>query len=296
MQSPVLACVDGSACAAAAAVWAAREAGLRGVALRLLHVVPGLPGVAVPASASDHLRETGTRLVRRTVEDLTARCPELDVDGARAEGDVAEAVLDAAAQGAGLLVAGTRGTGGFPDLVVGSTALRLAAAAPCPVVLVPPRSGAAAGDLLAGRGARAVVLGFDAHRPVGEAADFAFSAAELRAARLRVVQAWVLPAESVSPRSFVVTEEDRATWEDREALDLSDALRPWQEKYPQVKTTFDLRLLHPAEALLNASRDADLLVVGRCAEARPPEGRLGPVAHAVLHHVRRPVVVVPRAA
>ncbi|MFH9011690.1 universal stress protein [Streptomyces sp. NPDC017943] len=295
MRSPVLACVDGSECAAAAAAWAAGEARLRGVALRLLHVSPRLPGAAVPVSAADRLREIGTRLVRRTAEDLTTRCPEPDVDGVQTDGDPAEAVLDDAARGAGLLVAGTRGTGGFPDLVVGSTALRLAAAAPCPVVLVPPRPGAFSGGPVAGRGAPPVVLGFDAHRPVGAAADFAFSTAELRASRLRVVQAWVLPAESVSPRSFVVTEEDRATWEDREVLDLSDALRPWQEKYPQVRATLDLRLLHPAQALLNASRDADLLVVGRSAEAQPA-GRLGPVAHAVLHHVRRPVAVVPPGA
>ncbi|MEG8275312.1 universal stress protein [Streptomyces sp. AHA2] len=295
MRPPVLACIDGSECAAAAAEWAAREAGLRGVALRLLHVAPRLPGVAVPAAASAHLRGIGTHLVRRAVEDLAGRCPGLDVDGAPAEGAEADAILDAAAHDVGLVVAGTRGAGGFGDLAVGSTALRIAAAAPCPVVLVPPRPGAFT-DGVAGRGGPRVVLGFDAHRPAGEAADFAFSAAELRSVRLRVVQAWVLPAESVSARPFVVTEEDRATWEDQAVVDLSDALRPWQEKYPQVRATLDLRLLHPAEALLNASRDADLLVVGRCAEARPAGGRLGPVTHAVLHHARCPVAVVPPGA
>ncbi|MFF0886746.1 universal stress protein [Streptomyces sp. NPDC003456] len=296
MRSPVLACIDGSECAAAAAEWAAREAGLRGVALRLLHVVPRLPGTAVPVAAKDHVREIGAQLVRRTVEDLAGRYPDLDVEGAQAEGAEADAALDAAARDAGLLVAGTRGAGGFRDLAVGSTALRVAAAAPCPVVLVPPRPGTFPDGPVAGRDAPRVVLGFDAHHPTGEATDFAFSAAALRSATLRVVQAWVLPAESVSPRSFVVTEEDRATWEDREVLDLSDAVRPWQEKYPQVRAALDLRLMHPAEALLNASRDAELLVVGRCAEAPPAGGRLGPVAHAVLHHVRCPVAVVPPGA
>ena len=51
--------------------------------------------------------------------------------------------------------------------------------------------------------------------------------------------------------------------------------------------------LHPAEALLNASRRADLLVVGRHTDPRAAEGRLGPVTHAVLHHARCPVAVVP---
>jgi nucleotide-binding universal stress UspA family protein len=108
-----------------------------------------------------------------------------------------------------------------------------------------------------------------------------------------VVQAWAFPAESVSPRTLVVTEEDRTTWEDQEVLRLSDALRPLQEKYPRVVVGTDVMLLHPAEALLNASRGADLIVVGRRTEHLAPEGRLGPVTHAVLHHARCPVAVVP---
>jgi nucleotide-binding universal stress UspA family protein len=79
-------------------------------------------------------------------------------------------------------------------------------------------------------------------------------------------------------------------------LGLSDALRPWQEKYPRVAVATDLMLLHAAEALLNASRGADLLVVGRRTDPRAAEGRLGPVAHAVLHHARCPVAVAPHGA
>ncbi|WP_260326292.1 universal stress protein [Streptomyces sp. TLI_185] len=55
----------------------------------------------------------------------------------------------------------------------------------------------------------------------------------------------------------------------------------------------DVVLLHPAQALLNASRGAERLVVGRRTDSRASEGRLGPVADAVLHHCRCPVAVVP---
>ncbi|MFF8395250.1 universal stress protein [Streptomyces sp. NPDC016172] len=292
MRPPVLAGLDGSEGAAAAADWAAREAALRGVPLRLLHASPPLPGTAVPGPVADRLRHMGARLLQRTVAELTDRYPDLQVEDAQADDPPACALLTAA-RDAGLLVVGTRGTGGFEGLAVGSVALRTAAAAPCPVVFVPHRPGAfIEGTPAAGRG-RQVVLGFDAHRPVGEVAAFAFSAAEARKARLRVVQAWAFPAESVSPRTLVVTEEDRAAWEDQEVLRLSDALRPWQEKYPRVVVGADVMLLHPAEALLNASRGADLLVVGRRTERLAPEGRLGPVTHAVLHHTRCPVAVVP---
>ena len=292
MRPLVLAGIDGSECAAAAAGWAAREAALRGVRLRLLHASPRLPGTTVPRPALDRMRLMGSRLTQRAVEDLAGRHPDLAVEGGQADEDPVDALLGAA-RDAGLLVVGTRGTGGFEGLAVGSVALRMAAAAPCPVVLVPPRPGAYADAAPATRHTGRIVLGFDAHRPVGEAAGFAFSAAEARGARLRVVQAWGLPAESVSSRTLVVTEEDRATWEDQEVLELSDALRPWQEKHPRVSAATDLMLLHPAEALLNASRNADLLVVGRRTEPAAAEGRLGPVTHAVLHHARCPVAVVP---
>ncbi|MGC0208716.1 universal stress protein [Streptomyces levis] len=300
MRLPVLAGIDGSAGAAAAADWAAREALLRGVALRLCHALPQFPGAEVPGAevpgpALERLRALGTQVVQRAVDDLTERHPGLAVDGRVAGEAPADALLDAA-RDAGLLVVGARGAGGFEGLAVGSVALRTAAAAPCPVVLVPDRPGTFAERAPAVRGTGQVVLGFDAHRPAGEAAGFAFPAAEARAARLRVVQAWALPAESVSSRTLVVTEEDRATWEDQEVLGLSDALRPWREKYPGVTVATDLMLLHPAEALVNASRAADLLVVGRRTGARTSEGRLGPVTHAVLHHARCPVAVVPHSA
>ncbi|MFI6369972.1 universal stress protein [Streptomyces sp. NPDC050546] len=293
MSHPVLAGVDGSADSSVAAVRAAREASLRGVALRLIHASPPLPGNAVTVTAMDRLRHMGERILRRTVTDLSDRYPDLEIRGEQADDAPASALLSAA-RTAGLLVVGTRGTGGFDGLVVGSVALRMAMAAPCPVVLVPQGHAGAFGERThATHGTDQVVTGFDAHRPVGEVADFAFSAAEARGARLRVVQAWAFPADAVSPRTLAVTEEDRATWEDQEVLQLSDALRAWQEKYPQVTVRTDVMLLHPAEALLNTSRGAELLVVGRRTDPQAVEGRLGPVTHAVLHHTRCPVVVVP---
>jgi nucleotide-binding universal stress UspA family protein len=293
MSRPVLAGIDGSARSSAAADWAAREAALRGVQLRLIQASPPLPGAAVPLPAVDRLRRVGEQMLQRTVADLSERYPDLAILTEQVDDAPASALL-AAARTAGILVVGTRGAGGFDGLVVGSVALRMAMTAPCPVVLVPQqRAGALGGGRPAARGAAQAVVGFDAHHPVSETADFAFSAAEARGARLRVVQAWALPADSVSSQTLAVTEEDRATWEDQEVLQLSDALRAWQEKYPRVTVRSDVVLLHPAEALLNASRGSELLVVGRRTDPQAVEGRLGPVTHAVLHHARCPVAVVP---
>ncbi len=293
MSRPVLAGVDGSERSLAAADWAAREAVSRGVPLLVVHASPPLLGGVVPGPAAQTLRQVGERMLQRVTADLGARHPDLEVRGEQTADAPPDALL-ARAHEAGLLVVGARGSGGFEGLAVGSVALRVAAAAACPLVLVPERPLAAFGrGTGAAAGAAGIVAGFDAHRPVGEVADFAFAGARARGIALRVVQAWRLPAEAVSPRTLFVTEEDRATWEDQEVQLMSDALRTWQDKYPEVSVRADVVLLHPAEALVNASEGADLLVVGRRTRPDAAEGRLGPVTHAVLHHARCPVAVVP---
>ncbi|WP_328979585.1 universal stress protein [Streptomyces canus] len=293
MSHLVLAGVDGSERSLAAADWAAREAMRRGVPLCLVHASPTFPGDAVPVQAVETLHHVGERMLQRAIADLNARYPDLQVQGEQTGGAPAVGLL-AAARSAGLLVVGARGAGGFDGLAVGSVALRVAAAASCPVVLVREQSVRGFGDgTRVADGSAQVVVGFDAHRPVDEVADFAFAAAEARGALLRVAQAWAFPAEAVSSRTLFVAGEDRATWEDQEVLYLSDALRAWQEKYPEVTVRTDVVLLHPALALLNASEGADLLIVGRRTGSQTAEGRVGPVTHAVLHHGRCPVVVVP---
>ncbi|MEV6319288.1 universal stress protein [Streptomyces sp. NPDC051776] len=296
MSHLVVAGIDGSECSLAAADWAAREAALRDVPLRLVHASPPLPGIVVPVAAADTWHEIGERMLQHAVADLTDRYPDIEVRGEQITGTPAETLL-AAAPRHGLLVVGARGSGGFGALAVGSVALRVGAAAHCPVVMVPKQHADADEEEIPANGdAGQLVLGFAAHHPVNETADFAFSAAQARGARLRVVHAWALPADCVSPRMLAVTEEDRAEWEDQEVLQLTDALSAWREKYyPEVTVRTDVVLLHPAEALLNTSRGADLLVVGRRTDPLSAEGGLGPVAHAVLHHTRCPVAVVPHA-
>lgn len=296
MNLPVVAGVDGSARSLAAADWAAREAALRHATLRLVHAIPSAPGLVMPVAAAEVWQPVGEEMLQHAVASLRERYPRLVVRSEQVSGSPAETLLAAAAD-AGLLVVGARGAGGFDGLVMGSVALRAAAAALCPVVVVPePHAGT--GDAEEMADSARVVAGLAAHTADATAdatADFAFAAALGHDALLRVVRAWALPAAAVSPLMLDVTEGDRADWEDQEVLLLSDALRPWQEKYPEVAVQPDVRLLHPAMALVTASSDAELLVIGRRTEPRAPEGRLGPVAHAVLHHARCPVAVVPHA-
>ncbi|MFC9222925.1 universal stress protein [Streptomyces hygroscopicus] len=326
MSGPVVAGVDGSRRSLTAAEWAAREAARRGVALRLVHACPPLPRRVSPVPGVDAWQQVGEQMLGRTVADFRARHADLEIDGKHTAAEPAEALLTAATS-AGLLVVGARGWGGFDGLAVGSVALRVTAMADCPVVTVPERrrtgtgrdawtgpSGSPGPDSSAGPDGSPrpdsspgpdgwaaaetaeVQLGSGAHAPAEATAAFAFRAAQERGVPLRVVHAWALPPASPSAWMLTVLEEDRAMWEDQESQVVSDALRPWRERWPEVTVVPDVVLLNPAEALVRASERAGLLVIGRRTATRPTELRLGPVAHAVLHHARCPLAVVPHPA
>jgi len=101
--------------------------------------------------------------------------------------------------------------------------------------------------------------------------------------RLHVVHAWTLPAQAAE-RPFPALEKDRATWEDDEVQRLSDALRPWRGKYPEVDVLADVVLLAPEVALAHAAGNSGLVMAGR---------RSGRTALALLPDAGCPVMVVP---
>lgn len=284
MTRSVVVGIDGSRESLVAGEWAAREAALRGLPLRLVHAAPAPARDSADGPVAFSRQQTGEELLQRAKTDLASRYPRVTMHGVRIA-DSAPAALLSASETAELLVVGARGDGGFNGLAVGSTALATAGTASSPVVIVPRDPAAAAHDA-------EVSMGVDVRNAAEPPLDFAFGAAQLRGARLHAVYAWALPGPAPWT-ALGVPEEDRAAWEDEEVQRLSDVLQGWQDKYPEVAVLPDVVLLHPAYALVHASQRADLLVLGRRSSPRAAERRLGPVAHAVLHHSRCPVVVVP---
>jgi nucleotide-binding universal stress UspA family protein len=284
MTRSVVVGIDGSRESLVAAEWAAGEAALRGLQLRLVHAAPAPARDSTDEPVALTWQQTGEELLQRAKTDLASRYPRVAMSGVQIA-DAATAALLSVSETAELLVVGARGEGGFDGLAVGSTALATASTASCAVVIVPGNPAAAAHDA-------EVCVGTDVRHAAGPPLDFAFSTAQLRGARLRALYAWSLSGPA--PWSaHGVPEEDRAAWEDEEVQRLSDVLQGWQDKYAGVPVLPDVVLLHPAYALVHASQRADLLVLGRRSSPRAAERRLGPVAHAVLHHSRCPVVVVP---
>ncbi|MGW3355458.1 universal stress protein [Streptomyces bungoensis] len=291
MLLPVIAGVDGSPESLAAAEWAAREAVRRDRPLRLVHAWNWHPERTDGEPASAAQRPLARRALRRAEERVRRAAPGLRTADEQVEGPATAALLRAAEQ-AELLVLGSRGLSAFAGLLVGSVALGVIARAPVPVVLVRAGEEAADEHPPAGGGPLDVVLGIDLADPCDEVLAFAFEAARLRGARLRVVHAWQ-PASAIGLGSGDVGLLD-APWQAGEWRQfLSAVLRVWRDKYPEVEVLETVVEGRASAALVRAASAASLLVVGRRTADRPTLPRTGPVTHAAVHHVRCPLAVVP---
>ncbi|GAA4406408.1 universal stress protein [Fodinibacter luteus] len=128
--------VDGSKPSLRALAAAFDEAARGNGALAVVHAWEAR-SAADPTLASDSSWSAYEAELQRTVEAaLTARRaehPHVKVDYEVLQAEPVSALLERA-QGAALLVVGSRGSGGFPGLHVGSTALRLMGRSPCPIL------------------------------------------------------------------------------------------------------------------------------------------------------------------
>ncbi|MFM9632660.1 MULTISPECIES: universal stress protein [Streptomyces] len=298
MLSPLVAGVDGSPESLAAAAWAAREAERRGRPLHLVHAGDWHARQEEREIVGAAQRHLARRSLRQAEERVRAECPDLRLTDEQTEGR-ATAVLLKAADQAPLMVLGSRGLSGFTGRLVGSVALGVVAKSTRPVVLV--RAGEEAADERAPAGDggastdtayRDVVLGIDLDEAPDEVVEFAFEAARLRHARLRVVHAWSTSGPIGLGSGDIGLLEHSGRGEEWLGF-LKAVLLVWRDKYPDVEVLETVVDDRPSTALVRASTDAGLLVVGHRLAERPVGPRTGPVTHAAIHHVVCPVAVVP---
>lgn len=130
--------VDGSEGALGALRWAAAEAErweASVVAVQAWEFTPLIVATEAPIDLAELRRETAQLLdehVRATFGDR-----EATVERRVVEELPARAILDAADEGADLIVMGSRGRGGLKGLLLGSVSQKVVHHAPCPVVVVP---------------------------------------------------------------------------------------------------------------------------------------------------------------
>jgi nucleotide-binding universal stress UspA family protein len=238
-----------------------------------------------PQTVANALRGMSARALDKAITRSAEVATGLLIDTDLLAGPPAVAVTDSGA-GALMLVVGARGAGGFAAMLLGSISRYSAMHASCPVVVV--REGTSAVT-------REVAVGVrDPHDATATLA-FAFEEAALRDAVLVAVHScyWFpsapgLGASEAAGRAAADAEQVSA----EASRDLTDDLERWQDKYPDVPVRLDVVHGHPARMLASYSARADLVVIGR--HGGPVTGpAIGAVQHAVLHHARGPVAVVP---
>lgn len=291
--------LDGSPESRAAAEWAAREAKLRGLPLKLLHVWEPVPApmAQAPLLGAETHQHWSERIPRESAEGIRLRHPGVQVTAEHLAGRPSE-VLCEAAKSAELLALGSRGLSGIGGFLLGSVGLAVVAHVECPVVMIRAGEQAAdehemdpAGIPSAATQYRPVVLGLDTDDLNASVLEFAFDAAARRETALRVVHGWNLPPYYVYGVTADLERHDEvARWK---ATGLTEALSLWRQKYASVEVVEESRSGSPASHLIDASREASLVVVGRRIRRSPFGAHIGPVTHAVLHHAAAPVAVVP---
>jgi nucleotide-binding universal stress UspA family protein len=280
---------DGSDQSFHAVEWAAREAVLRGAALRIVSV-PALPPRMswrnVPQGTPDTVADTIVRSYEHALAAAAGRAAEVEpglaVDTALLRGRPALALAEAAA-GASMLAVGSRGGGGFAALLLGSVSRYVATRADCPVVVVREETMAVHREVVVG------VRDLDQPTAIG----FAFAEASLRKARLRAVHAWRL---FLSQMRLTGTERPGAAADEvtAEAAEwLTGVMSFWREKYPEVDVIEDVVHASPGRVLAASSARADLIVLGRNTDSESSHAGTDPVIHAVLNHAHGPVAIVP---
>ncbi|MFI9626037.1 universal stress protein [Streptomyces sp. NPDC052042] len=300
MDQRVVAGFDGSTQSAAASRWAAAEALLHGVPLRLVHVAESYAVLDVPAAGSGPRPGYVDELLRGACEELRAEYPRLDIGSATLEGRPAEALAGAAAD-ATMLVLGSRGLGTVAGVVLGSVGMAVVHASERPVVLVraakdtAPHGRARGGppeprNARGGHAEHRVVVGVDTGHPCEALLAFAFEEAARRHCPLVALHSWTLPP--LAGYGAAYSPEGNARMADTARAGLDEVLRPWRERCPTVALDARSEAGRPAEQLLEAGAAADLVVVGRRVRRSRIGGHIGRVTHAVLHHSTAPVAVV----
>jgi nucleotide-binding universal stress UspA family protein len=138
-------------------------------------------------------------------------------------------------------------------------------------------------------GSRAlVVVGVDGSRECADAMKWAAAYASATGARLRAVLAWhypsaVGPAPGVAPESV----SDEVEHHMNEAMDHVIA-----EGAPDIDVERQVGYGHPAQVLVEQSKEADLLVVGNRGHGAFSGMLVGSVSMHCVTHAHCPVVVV----
>ncbi|MDQ0802182.1 universal stress protein [Arthrobacter sp. SLBN-112] len=139
-----------------------------------------------------------------------------------------------------------------------------------------------------------IVVGFDGSEYSQAALDWAMDEARQRNGRLRLVTAWNKPPMAWYPAVLETAAGEIAAEESPERIAQTlqgEAVKSAEDS--GVTATGQLVGTHsPASAILDAAKDADLIVVGSRGHGGFPGLHVGSVSTQVVNHAQCPVLVV----
>jgi nucleotide-binding universal stress UspA family protein len=268
--------VDGSGPSEAALRWAVFRAVSQSEPLVLVHVVEDEWGLA----GSDFAREAmyaGEAVVQAAFEAARSMSASARLSARVLTGSPVWEVSNACAYG-DLLVIGTHKTGFLHGRVLGSRSVTISALAPCSVVVVPTGSSGLR---------RGVVVGVVPSD--GSSLGVASGAREAVRLHQPLILVHASPARNGSATDPVAALE-------RQGLVLRGAAEAAEAAAPGVSVRTRGSSKHPAEALLDASRDASLLVLEPSRQTGKDASVIGSTTHDVLMNINSPVLVARSAA
>ncbi|WP_330294817.1 universal stress protein [Streptomyces sp. NBC_00503] len=275
--------VDGSEPARRAALWASDEAARRRRPLRIVYG-SDVDGRVLDLSAADaeRVRSEARELLEGTATAVQERHPALSVSTEFSRSGPAMSLRRAAGT-SGTLVVGNRGPGGLSSLALGSVGLKVAAEARTPMIVVRGSEDEADHGVVLAAVRDEHDLGCVRH---------AARAAELRKATLRLLHVRNL-LEAVGSVARTLNKSDEVA--DSHEQSLAAVAEQIRDEYPSLIVQTDaLEGVSVAGVLVEASRHADLLVMGGRRSPGYIGRTLGRATHSLVHHAYCPVELIPR--
>jgi nucleotide-binding universal stress UspA family protein len=140
-----------------------------------------------------------------------------------------------------------------------------------------------------------ITVGIDGSHHGHQALDWAIKEAALRKVPLTVLTVHAVMASYWTGNPVTVPADTPELEKARQAAEHAVAAAAEHLGADQPEVTVTAINGFPAQALIDASADSDLVVVGNRGGGGFPRLSLGAVASQVVHHAHCPVVVVPTA-